>query len=181
MALNGRSQTLGTEMARSGCGAADRYVSAPVAGGPAILVYYSPAFLRNLAPDTALIALRILASVYRHARLLWPARDEDEATTVTVYVDALKACADAEAVQAPFGRGGYWVLAQRNETEASVEQRELAALPASFGARVAEGAHDDAPHFEVLPLWELPAAPPSPPVSDPLYGQQPEGLRRRIV
>ena len=33
--------------------------------GPAFLVYYSPAFLRNLSPLDALPALRILAEVHR--------------------------------------------------------------------------------------------------------------------
>ena len=42
--------------------------------GPAFLVYYSPAFLRTLAPTAALPALRILAEVYRRARELWPLR-----------------------------------------------------------------------------------------------------------
>ena len=32
--------------------------------GPAFLVYYSPAFLRNLAPPDALPALRILVEVH---------------------------------------------------------------------------------------------------------------------
>ena len=48
--------------------------NAKQAFGPAFLVYYSPAFLRNLSPADALPALRILAEVYRRARQLWPLR-----------------------------------------------------------------------------------------------------------
>ena len=41
--------------------------------GPAFLVYYSPAFVRSLAmADKPLAALRLLAEVYRRARVLWP-------------------------------------------------------------------------------------------------------------
>eukprot|EP00966_Prymnesium_polylepis_P175826 4069743-Prymnesium_polylepis.2 len=41
-------------------------------GGPSVLVYYSPAFVRQLSPEHAKDALRLLAEVYRRARSLWP-------------------------------------------------------------------------------------------------------------
>ena len=35
-----------------------------IQGGPSILVYYSPAFVRTLAPSDALAALSLLAEIY---------------------------------------------------------------------------------------------------------------------
>ena len=60
------------EMARTGCVGQSYRLSQPrKAGGPAILVYYSPAFVRSLSPHTAADALRLLAEIYRRARVLW--------------------------------------------------------------------------------------------------------------
>ena len=56
--------------------------------GPAFLVYYSPAFVRHLAPVDALPALRILAEVYRRARQLWPLQEStDHHHAVTSRID----------------------------------------------------------------------------------------------
>ena len=119
-------------------------------GSPAFLVYYSPAFLRNLARDAALGALRILAIGYRHARKLWPASDAHEGNGVTIYVDALKACADMKAVVESYMRGEFWVLVMKSETEGAVEKRALSEMPASKDADWSEWAKLG---FEVLPLW----------------------------
>ena len=64
---------LATEMARTGL-AGQSYALSPLpqSEGPAILVYYSPAFLRTLAPQCTLEALQLLAEVYRRSRELWP-------------------------------------------------------------------------------------------------------------
>ena len=59
--------------------------------GPAFLVYYSPAFVRSLAPVDAYSALQILAEVYRRARALWPLRPTTgNAHAVTLRIDQLK-------------------------------------------------------------------------------------------
>lgn len=69
--------TLGTEMARTGAHG-QHYArctteqGASPCEGPAILVYYSPAFVRILTPDHGEAALRLLAEVYRCSRKLWP-------------------------------------------------------------------------------------------------------------
>jgi len=68
---------LGTEMARTGaygqhyarCATEEK---ASPCEGPAILVYYSPAFVRILTPDHGEAALRLLAEIYRCSRKLWP-------------------------------------------------------------------------------------------------------------
>lgn len=59
--------------------------------GPAFLVYYAPALVRNLSPAASLAALRTLAEVYRRARQLWPLRPStDNAHAVTIRIDLLK-------------------------------------------------------------------------------------------
>ena len=108
---------------------------------------YSPAFLRNLAQHSAVGALRILSRVYEHARRLWPATAEQQGVGVTVYVDALKACADIEKVRQAYAKGEFWTLTKRGESEAAVEKRLLSDLP-GYG-----GTGDAAKAFEVLPLW----------------------------
>ena len=65
---------LSEEMARTGARGQEYSRSKPVDAdrGPAILVYYSPAFVRHLAPSHTDEALTILAEVYRRSRELWP-------------------------------------------------------------------------------------------------------------
>ena len=139
---------LGEEMARSGV-EGELYTRSPVVGGPAFLVYYSPAFLRNLAPTAPHNALRILAAVYRHARAMWPASAERQGECVTVYVDALKACGSLDAVRSAHSHGGFWALVKKSEQEAVVERRALRDLPAMLRESCpANGA------VEVLPFWE---------------------------
>ena len=59
--------------------------------GPTFLVYYSPAFIRNLSPADALPALRILTEVYRRARQLWPLTPTvGSHHSVTIRIDQLK-------------------------------------------------------------------------------------------
>jgi hypothetical protein len=82
---------LAEEMSRTGL-AAQQFGLSPVErrGGPSFLVYYSPAFLRNLTPYHAKDGLRLLAEVYRRARALWPLRPEAEhgdGDAVTVRID----------------------------------------------------------------------------------------------
>lgn len=83
-------EVLSDEMARTG--AADQRYSCSqpkVDGGPAFLVYYSPAFVRKLAPKDTGPALALLAEIYRCARKLWPL-EEDMSGTVTVRIDQVK-------------------------------------------------------------------------------------------
>ena len=70
----GDQRVLADEMALTGvAGQSYKHIPAISSGlGPSILVYYSPAFVRFLAPGAALEALRLLAEIYRRARHLWP-------------------------------------------------------------------------------------------------------------
>ena len=103
-----QKSTLGREMAYTGR-AGEQYElgtersSAASSCGPAFLVYYSPAFVRQSAAKSesaARLALCQLADTYRAARLLFPlgTSDEDASRNVTVNIDALKGMADAKAI-----------------------------------------------------------------------------------
>lgn len=68
---------LATEMARSAI-LGQSFERTPLdAGGPAFLVYYSPAFVRKGASNSPHDALRILAEVYRQSRYVTTGRSED--------------------------------------------------------------------------------------------------------
>ena len=109
-------RVLSTEMARSGV-LGQSYERSPVAeGGPAFLVYYSPAFVRTCAASSPRDALRILAELYRQARSMWPVSAADAGVTVTIRIDQLK---DREGRSVESGHiwGDGWLLFKRNEIE----------------------------------------------------------------
>lgn len=136
---------LSEEMARTG--ADDQEYSRtklPKRGNPAILVYYSPAFVRTLTPLDALDALKCLTEIYRQARRLWPlstaliskstgsssgpsgeAGVQDGAgSTVTVRIDQIKELR-LDEIQSVYSCGESWLLAKRNDLEAVVERHTL--------------------------------------------------------
>ena len=93
--------------------------------GPAFLVYYSPAFLRSLAPAHALEALRLLAEVYRRARQLWPlGTTMGNAHAVTIRIDQIKEL-NLPDIKAVFTQGESWMLARKTDNEAVVERQSL--------------------------------------------------------
>lgn len=93
--------------------------------GPTFLVYYSPAFVRSLAPLDAFAALQILAEVYRRARVLWPLRaTTDNAHSVTIRIDQLKERKLASILDA-HSEGRFWILDRKNDTEAVVESVQV--------------------------------------------------------
>jgi len=124
---------LSEEMARTGA-AEQEYGRSKVKkkGGPAILVYYSPAFMRSLTPRDADEALRLLAEVYRRSRTLWPlmpasttgAGAVGSSSTVTVRIDQIKEL-KLDEIQNVYGAGESWLLAKRNDLEAVVERHPL--------------------------------------------------------
>jgi len=118
-------QVLAEEMANSGLVGQHFQRSLPLIpkGGPSILVYYSPAFVRTLAPSDALAALSLLAEIYRRARELWPNKS-DANGSVTVRIDQIKELPLAEIQQA-YAFGDTWVLTKRNELEAVLERIPL--------------------------------------------------------
>jgi hypothetical protein len=118
--------TLATEMAMTGIDG-QAYTASPTnGGGPAFLVYYSPAFLRQ-SVSNALAGLRVLAVVYRAARELFPL-SADHVGCVTVHIDQLKADSAEGGIEilcATAGIGNLWMLVRKGEREAVAEQYAL--------------------------------------------------------
>ena len=115
--------TLATEMAMTGIDGQTYTASPTNGGGPAFLVYYSPAFLRQ-SVSNALAGLRVLAVVYRAARELFPL-SADHVGCVTVHIDQLKAEADIESLCATAGIGNLWMLVREGEREAVAKKYVL--------------------------------------------------------
>jgi len=87
--------------------------------GPALLIYYGPAFLQGLGNDSPVKRLSVLAEIYRSARELWPLSITQVATTVIVRIDTIKSLSIQEIVD--FLKKGVWVLVKHNDVEAFVE------------------------------------------------------------
>jgi len=127
---------LGFEMSLTGV-RSQAYQASPARGGPAFLVYYSPAFVRQFSNDMR-TSLRILAEVYRAARKAYPldCNSEldvlDEAmrreANITVRIDQLKGCSAIEDVPIAYDDGYCWVLVVKSAREANVEKHRLADL-----------------------------------------------------
>lgn len=98
-------EVLACEMALTGC-AEQSYSMCAVTGGPAFLVYYGPAFLRQGEGDV-FRALHMLAEVYRKARDMFPLSDEpDEAGSwVTIRIDEFKGKANVENIISLYAAG----------------------------------------------------------------------------
>ncbi len=72
----------------------------------------------------ALAGLRVLAGVYRAARVLFPLGDSYSGA-VLVHIDQLKAAGDIESLCASSGIGDLWMLVRKGEQEAVVERLAL--------------------------------------------------------
>ncbi len=149
------ASVLCTEMARTGVADEAPYESlgegaqSSPSAGPAFLVYYSPAFVRqsSCTVEGARLALSQLAATYAAARSLFPLSEDDAAKSVTVRIDQLKALPGdaAKAAADMYSEGGVWVLVKKSKSEACVElwtQRQLFDGSARPGDVCA------------LPLWE---------------------------
>lgn len=121
------------EMARTGC--RDQSYSRNLAPkearedlkGPALLIYYGPAFLQALGRDVPLRRLRVLKEIYRCGRTLFPATAELREHTVTIRIDTIKSMSVADMLQA-MRRGDVWVLSRHNDNEAFVERSSMMKL-----------------------------------------------------
>jgi hypothetical protein len=124
---------LSMEMARTGC-IGQSYSADLIPAdiqqepmGPALLIYYGPAFLQSLGGDNASKRLSVLAEVYRAARSLWPPNVAQVGTTVTVRIDTIKMLSTADIVDA-MKHGKVWVMVKHNELEAFIEHSSTAKL-----------------------------------------------------
>jgi len=141
---------LSMEMARTGIHD-QHYHSTRRPGGPAFLIYYSPAFLRE-SLESVQLALSVLAEVYQAARYLYPlSYDPSEAgRSVTVRIDLLKGCGDAQSVISKCADGFTWILRRKNNQEAAVECVDSAELGELLSSR-----KETPPSFQILHIWGL--------------------------
>eukprot|EP00440_Ansanella_granifera_P034610 gb/GFBE01037548.1/.p1 GENE.gb/GFBE01037548.1/~~gb/GFBE01037548.1/.p1 ORF type:complete len:900 (+),score=162.41 gb/GFBE01037548.1/:1-2700(+) len=129
-----RQNFLATEMARSGI-EGQRYRCAPVAGGPAFLVYYGPALLQQSQGSEASMqrSLRVLESVYRAGRALWPEAADQEGEVVTLQCESLKSHGIDEVLE---GKPGFlWVMVSQGHREARCDQLAASELNALIDAQ----------------------------------------------
>lgn len=152
--------SLSLELALTGV-AGERYSSRPDAvGGPAFLLYYSPAYLRNCCAvdslEEALAALTTLQLVYSAARALWPREEGNESSNVTILIDSLQSCLVANVLDA-HTHGLCFVLQRTSDVDGKVIKVNLEALPAVLSTNLAR----------VLPLWRSELYPPCVPTEDP--------------
>ena len=89
-----------------------------------VQVYYSPAFLRK-SSGHLLAALRVLASVYRAARSLFPVSNSEGSSGTIVYIDQLNAAGPADDLCSACGDGQMWLLVRQSDREAVVQRYSL--------------------------------------------------------
>lgn len=143
-------KTLAFEMALTGH-TGECYSATPRFGGlgPAFLVYYGPALLRQAATgELPTVGLRCLAEVYRAARELWPLSSGDASKCVTLRVDRLKAVETAKIVQM-YEAGQVWFLKRASDKEGVIELMSLHELPSMIFGKAGQAPR------QVLKLWEL--------------------------
>jgi len=126
---------LRNEMARTGIHG-QSFHRAPAFGsslGPSFLVYYSPAFLRTLAPANANEALVLLAEVYRRARKLWPLRPTNSNDhAVTIRIDQIKEL-KLDDIRGAIAEGHTWLLCRKNDLEGVVEKHDVESVAELMG------------------------------------------------
>eukprot|EP00425_Heterocapsa_triquetra_P035343 CAMPEP_0195120010 /NCGR_PEP_ID=MMETSP0448-20130528/120835_1 /TAXON_ID=66468 /ORGANISM="Heterocapsa triquestra, Strain CCMP 448" /LENGTH=864 /DNA_ID=CAMNT_0040157399 /DNA_START=179 /DNA_END=2771 /DNA_ORIENTATION=- len=150
------------EMSRTGC-AGQNYSESLIpreahalSCGPALLVYYGPAYLQSLGSDDAVDRLRVLAEVYRAARALWPESQDGAGSWVTIRVDAIKAMSVAD-IRGAVADGSRWVMLRKNQNEGFIERMpQQAVAKAPEGISAVQALSIGAPAFDNV------LTPPSP-------------------
>eukprot|EP00929_Paragymnodinium_shiwhaense_P080548 TRINITY_DN42019_c0_g1_i1.p1 TRINITY_DN42019_c0_g1~~TRINITY_DN42019_c0_g1_i1.p1 ORF type:complete len:1132 (-),score=273.91 TRINITY_DN42019_c0_g1_i1:347-3742(-) len=149
---------LTTEFSRTGC-RGQTYQRNTVCGGPAFLVYYSPALLQrnNKSKDGLEKALRTLCQVLRGARGIWPMSLRQQHQTVIIQIGELKAQDIDVVIRDPGGEyRSVWIVLRNNDKEGVVTLCRASDLNALYMA----GAK-----FRVL---DFAVPPPPPPVETSL-------------
>lgn len=122
------TMVLEEELARTGCEgqsfAKEGTANEIQAGGPALLIYYSPALMQKGGALDPLGAMMILAEVFRRARELNPLVRERASETVTVRIDALKDLSVADVFE-PNKPGEVWVLTKVSSQDAQVQRLNI--------------------------------------------------------
>jgi len=134
-------RTLSEELARTGC-EGQRYKTDALADmrGPAILIYYGPAFLQKAGLLDPLGAMQVLAELLRQARAMWPLKTTLAGVTITLRIDALKAETVQVCRQPPLDE--VWVLEKVSERSASVGRVPLAQVREQTSSRDADGCEE---------------------------------------
>ena len=83
-------------------------------------VYYSPAFLRK-SRGNLLAGLRVLASVYRAARSLFPLSDAKSSDVTIVHINELNAAGPADSLCSATRGDQLWLLVKTGDREAVVQ------------------------------------------------------------
>jgi len=126
-------RVLSEELARTGCaGQHYQHDAFRDQRGPALLLYYGPAFLQKAGLLDPFGALGILAEVLRQARSLWPLQASAGAETVTIRIDTLKAETVTTCRNPPDGQ--VFVLDKSSSRSASVSRIKFRDFKASFDA-----------------------------------------------
>jgi hypothetical protein len=124
---------LQTELARTGCAEQtfERFASG---GGPAFLIYYSPALMQrnNDSPGGLEAAMHMLCVVLRGARALWPLKAEAQDNSVIIMIDELKTKSIERIVQNDGDHRNVWVLMRVNSNEGVVYLRRTSDLNGMF-------------------------------------------------
>eukprot|EP00928_Gymnodinium_smaydae_P032460 TRINITY_DN23502_c0_g2_i1.p1 TRINITY_DN23502_c0_g2~~TRINITY_DN23502_c0_g2_i1.p1 ORF type:complete len:1241 (-),score=183.64 TRINITY_DN23502_c0_g2_i1:149-3871(-) len=95
--------------------------------GPAILVYYAPALLQKAGKNDPFSTLRILAEIYRCARVLWPLSSKDADKHVTVRIDTIKDLEAGSILEPEFGF--TWIMHTTSSKDAAIKLAPVASLP----------------------------------------------------
>ena len=121
--------TLGLEMSLTGVGGEPYEPTPDTSVGPAFLVYYSPVFVKIAAHENGVIALRMLAEIYRAARVLWPASAEAAGSSVTIHIGKLRGLKVVDDIAtSSYVNGQQWVLVRSSEQEGVVQLDDCEAV-----------------------------------------------------
>mmetsp|Transcript_58348 Transcript_58348/g.130381 ORF Transcript_58348/g.130381 Transcript_58348/m.130381 type:complete len:869 (-) Transcript_58348:114-2720(-) len=99
------------------------------ARGPCFLLYYGPALLQNLCGDSPVRRLKLLAELYRRARILWPPVASMAGNGANVRVEAIKGLS-CDEMHTKLTGTEKWMLVKQNESEAAVEKKSVAEMEA---------------------------------------------------
>eukprot|EP00927_Polykrikos_kofoidii_P053515 TRINITY_DN48127_c0_g1_i1.p1 TRINITY_DN48127_c0_g1~~TRINITY_DN48127_c0_g1_i1.p1 ORF type:complete len:1349 (-),score=231.37 TRINITY_DN48127_c0_g1_i1:29-4075(-) len=111
-----------TELSRTGC-VNQTFKRHYVMGGPAFLIYYSPALLQrnNKSKESLGKALRTLCVVLRGARAIWPMSLKNQGSTVVIPIGELQTQAIDQIVRDPGGEfRSVWIILRSNDLEGTV-------------------------------------------------------------
>ena len=126
-------EVLGFEMGLTGCRDQNYAIHTQVQGGPVFLVYYSPAFMRSATSKDASGGLRMLAEIYRQARVLWPFHPKKSSEHVTIRIEQIHMHLPDDIADGYLSGGGEaWLLVKKNAREAIVEQHPIYSLTSAM-------------------------------------------------